>query len=87
MKRWILAVVTLVSLAAGIGTSFAQGFGYGGGYYGQGHNSGWGSQPRSGGGHYDYHPGAFQRHGLHFDYVPGHYDYHQGNHRSNFFGR
>ncbi len=93
MKRWTLAVVTLISLTAGIGTSFAQGFGYGGGYqgynsshnnYNQNYNNGRGGQAR--GGHYDYHPAHVQRHGNHVDYVPGHYDYHQGAHRTNFFG-
>lgn len=29
-------------------------------------------------GHYDYHPGHFERHRLHAHYVPGHYDYHPG---------
>jgi hypothetical protein len=30
--------------------------------------------------HYDYHPGGYQRHYNHYDYVPGHYDYHRTGH-------
>lgn len=30
--------------------------------------------------HYDWHPGGWQRHGNHFDYVPGHYDLHRTGH-------
>ena len=32
-------------------------------------------------GHWDYHPGYYQRHCDHYDYVPGHYDYHRGGHQ------
>jgi hypothetical protein len=31
-------------------------------------------------GHYDYHPGHFERHRGHYHYVPPHYDYHRGSH-------
>jgi hypothetical protein len=30
--------------------------------------------------HYDYHPGGYQRHYNHYDYVPGHFDYHRTGH-------
>lgn len=31
-------------------------------------------------GHYDWHPGHFDRHGDHYHYHPGHFDYHRGRH-------
>jgi hypothetical protein len=30
--------------------------------------------------HLHYHPGSFQRHGNHYDFVPGHYDLHRSGH-------
>jgi hypothetical protein len=58
---------------------YSGGYGGYGGYssgYG-GYGGGWNNS-----GHYDYHPGSFQRHRNHFHYVPGHYDYHHPGHRN-----
>lgn len=89
MKRWILALVTVISLISGVGATFAQGlghgglsyggYGYGGGVHGYG-GGGYGGQQIRDVGNYDYHAGGSQRRGFHRDYVPGHYDYHRQNH-------
>jgi hypothetical protein len=57
------------------------GHGYG---YGQGYRMGWGGHQGHSDfhdtSHYDVHPGGYQRHYNHFDYVPTHYDYHRQGH-------
>lgn len=80
MKRLVLAAVTLFSLTVGIGTSPAQGFGFGGGQYGYG--QGWGGQPWGVGGQHNYHQGGFQHQGFHRNHFPMHNDHH----RTNFWG-
>ncbi len=52
-------------------------YGRGGGHHGHhGHgHSRWHDTS-----HYDFHPGGYQRHYDHYDYVPPHYDWHQDGH-------
>lgn len=91
MKRWILALVTVVAVSSvGAASASAQGYGspYGSAHSNYGYNnyarqpgysSGYGSRWHDTS-HYDYHPGSIQRHRLHFHYVPGHYDFHRSGH-------
>jgi hypothetical protein len=62
-------------------------YGGGGKYWGGGYGSAYGGRYRSHGhsdwhdtSHLDYHPGGYQRHYNHHDYVPQHYDVHSSGH-------
>jgi hypothetical protein len=62
--------------------SFYSGRGLPGVYYGRGHHGhhGHGHARWHDTSHYDFHPGGYQRHYDHYDYVPPHYDWHQEGH-------
>lgn len=57
------------------GGGYSHGDGYGGGWGGNRGHYDWHDTS-----HYDFHPGGYQRHYDHYDYVPAHYDYHSQGH-------
>ncbi len=88
MKKFAILCVAMVALLFVASSARAQ-HGYGGWNNSGGWNRGYSNYGYNRfGGHYDwhntspydYHPGSFQRHYNHFDYVPGHYDYHRSGH-------